>query len=169
MDFNLIKKCNKKVNLWTGIISFTFLIVSLIIIFVLTSVEIKIRTMIGIQVLINNLLVWLLIVFINFSPTMIKNIFRIVNYRHPQKQNLEKIKFSLAKQIHPLIFLVGLIIWFIEITSFMFATQNWILAFKDYWWICLIIMVFNIALFYINFLMANYLYNHQPEILKSLN
>ncbi|ATZ16644.1 hypothetical protein JN01_0135 [Entomoplasma freundtii] len=166
MNFQIFQKANKKLVLWTGATGLFFLLVSLIIVFLLSALGIRIRLSLAIQLCINALLVWLTFILINKLPSLNSVIFKIATFRHPKTKKIFQNKVILNNWLYLYCFIFFTLIWLAEVMSFYFWTHNWYQAFHDYWWFCLILFIYNYCFYLLFFKIKAYLISNDSAFKK---
>lgn len=159
MNFKVFQKANKKLILWSGATGLTFLLIGLIIIFLLSAIAIQIRVSLAIQLFTNVLLIWLIFILINKFQTLNSVVFKIATFHHPKSKKVVKSEIILNPWIYLFLFIFFAIIWLCEVLSFYFWINDWNKVFRDYWWFCLILLVFNYCFYYLFFKIKIYLVN----------
>lgn len=159
MDFKLVKKDNFKTILITGVFGFGFLIIGLIIIFSLSAIKIDYRLVAFAQLLTNVIFIWIIIIAIHKSQLLISLIYRIETYKNPDTNEVIKSSFIIAKLTHLWTVIFCLIFFILEISVIAIYTKSWIGALTTYWWVGLILFIFNLIILEFSFVITKYLYN----------
>lgn len=166
MKFSLFEKHYRKILLWSGAVALFITLLVLLILWAIPLPNKREKLMIGVQIVVNDFLIWFFLILGNRSRFFLRYLTQINVYRHHQQ--VHKITLSLQKSVYLSLFIFLAVLWLIETASFGLWTKSWSAAFTNYWWVTLIFFGINYFFLLIFWKSQIYLYNHDKRILHSL-
>ncbi|QBQ07312.1 hypothetical protein SGLAD_v1c01110 [Spiroplasma gladiatoris] len=158
MEFKLVKPILKKPLIWMGSIVFATLIIYLIVILT-TSLEKKAKIIWVCQISLNFICIYFVSIVLNFSKASV-TIFNDIHTTTNLETNEINVEIKASKYTHIFSIFFSIICFFIHITSgSQLQKITWGDYAKSYWWVFMIIMVYNIIYFYLFFNINSYLLN----------
>ncbi|AGR40779.1 hypothetical protein [Spiroplasma taiwanense] len=165
MNFKTVKPTLKKSILWFGSLTFSIIVITLIII-LSSPMETKTKVSWASQILLNFILVYLVCVCLNIGKTMVSLFYNleIKTDLETKEQEVNVIKSNYC-YIFLLVFTIGC--FFIEMTSGSLINKvSWVINAKDSWWIYLILFMINFIYIYLFIEITKYLIQNNNDFKK---